>query len=122
MSAYKSFRVEMFRDVAIVTLQNVDLWDRAEIHAFCEELLDYVQSEAPKKMIMDMSTIDRVSSEALNALIKIRDEVTARNAELRLCSLQDAVKEVLKITELGRLFQIYDALPDAFRGFAEEAE
>jgi hypothetical protein len=29
------------------------------------------------------------------------------------------VKEVLKITELGRLFHIYETLPDAFRGFAE---
>jgi anti-anti-sigma factor len=120
MSVYKSFRVEMFQDVAIVTVQAGDLWDRAEIHRLQDELLEYVQSEAPAKMILDMASVGRVSSEALNALIRLRDQEAARNAELRLCSLQKPVKEVLRITELGRLFQIYDSLPEAFRGFAEE--
>ena len=115
----KSFRVEMFEDVAIVTLKALDLWDRAEIHHFSDEMLDYMQSEAPKKMILDLGTIGRVSSEALNALIRLRDEVGARDAELRLCNLQKPVKEVLRITELGGLFHICDTVPDAFRGFAE---
>ena len=120
MSVYKSFRVEMFQDVAIVTVQADDLWDRAEIHRLQDELLEYVQSEAPAKMILDMASVGRVSSEALNALIRLRDQEAARNAQLRLCNLQDPVKEVLRITELGRLFQIFDTLPEAFRGFAEE--
>jgi anti-anti-sigma factor len=115
----KSFRVEIFEDVAIVTLKTADLWDRAEIHHFSDEMLDYLQSESPKKLILDLGTVGRVSSEALNALIRLRDEVTARNAELRLCNLREPVQEVLKITELGSLFHIYDTLPDAFRGFAE---
>ena len=115
----KSFRVEMFEDVAIVTLKALDLWDRAEIHHFSDEMVDYMQSEVPKKMILDLGTIGRVSSEALNALIRLRDEVGARSAELRLCNLQEPVKEVLRITELGGLFHIFDTLPDAFRGFAK---
>ena len=121
MSVYKSFKVEMFQDVAIVTVQAADLWDRAEILRLQDELLEYIQSEAPKKMILDMASIGRVSSEALNVLIRLRDQEKARDAKLRLCSLQHPVKEVLRITELGRLFDIYESLPDAFRGFAEES-
>ena len=120
MSIYKSFKIEIFHDVAIVTVQAADLWDRAEIYRLQDELLEFVQSETPKKMILDMGSVGRVSSEALNVLIRLRDQETARNAQLRLCSLQKNVKEVLRITELGRLFDIYESVPDAFRGFAEE--
>jgi anti-anti-sigma factor len=119
MSDYQSFRVEMFHDVAIVTPTSLDLWDRAEIHHFSDELTDFIQSEAPKKMILDLDSIGRVSSEALNALIRLRDAMMARDAKLRLCNLQPPVQEVLDITELGGLFHISKTLPDAYRGFAE---
>ena len=121
MSTYKSFRVEMFHDVAIVTVQAADLWDRAEILHLQDELLDFIESEAPAKMILDMASVGRVSSEALNVLIRLRDQEIARNAQLRLCKHYHAVTEVLRITELARLFDIYDSLPDAYRGFAEES-
>jgi anti-anti-sigma factor len=120
MTDYQTFRVEMFQDVAIVNLQAKDLWDRLEIHRLSDELLKYMRDEQPTKLILDMSPIHRISSEAINALIRFRDQATARNAELRLCSLQSPVKEVLKITELDRLFHIYESLPEAFRGFSEE--
>jgi anti-anti-sigma factor len=119
MSTYESFRVEMFHDVAIVTPTSLDLWDRAEIHHFSDELAEYIQSDVPRKLILDMGGIQRVSSEAINALIKLRDLMMARDAKLRLCNLQAPVLEVLEITELGRLFHICETLPDAYRGFAE---
>ena len=120
MASYKTFRVEMFQDVAIVTVLAKDLWDRIEIHRLQDELLDYIESESPAQMILDMEGVGRVSSEALNVLIRLRDQAIARNIDLRLCNLQKPVREVLKITELGRLFHIYDSLPDAYRKSSEE--
>lgn len=119
MTTYKTFRVEMFEDVAIIRILATELWHRGEIHALQDELLAYLRADKPKRLILDMSPITRVSSEAITALLKIRDQATAADADLRLCSLQPAVKEVLTITDLTRLFHIYASLPEAFRGFAK---
>ncbi len=119
MPKYRTIRVDMFHDVAILNLLVDDLWKRGEIHAVQEEVRAYIRAEKPPKLILEMSPVVHVSSEAVTALLRIRDETMGNGGELRLCGLQATVKEVLKITELTRLFHIYETLPDAYRGFAQ---
>jgi len=121
MSEYQSFGVEVCQDVAIVALSVDNLWDRDQIQLLRDELLEYVRTHKPMKMILNMGSIQHISSETITTLMKLRDQMVGRDAELGLCSLQHSTKEILRITELTKLFKIYDSPLDAFKAMTGQA-
>jgi len=109
-----------FHDVIIATPAKESLRDRVKIHEIQDKLTKYVDVKKPPALIVDLEKTESVSSEAIGTLMKIRDHSVANGTQFRLCNLQPAVREVLKITALTDLFDIYDALPDAYQGLVPE--
>jgi anti-anti-sigma factor len=109
-----------FHDVIIATPAKGALRDRVMIHEIQDKLTKYVDVKKPPAVIVDLEQTETVSSEAIGTLMKIRDHAVANGTQFRLCNLQPAVREVLEITGLTDLFDIYDSLPDAYRGLVPE--
>lgn len=110
----------MFHGIVIATPEREALWDRVKIHQVHDKLVKLLAAKQPPALILDLEKVEKASSEALSILLRIRDHAVARNLQLRLCNLQFAVREVLRITELTRLFDIYETLPQAYRGLFQE--
>ena len=110
----------MFHGIVIATPEREALWDRVKIHQVHDKLVKLLAAKQPPALILDLEKVEKASSEALSILLRIRDHAVARNLQLRLCNLQFAVREVLRITELTRLFDIYETLPQAYRGLLQE--
>ncbi|MBC8868139.1 MAG: STAS domain-containing protein [Planctomycetes bacterium] len=109
-----------FHDVIIATPAKESLFERAKIHQIRDKLTKYLDVKKPPALVVDLEHTENVSSEAIGALMKIRDHAVANGIQFRICNLQPAVHEVLDITELADLFDIYDTLPDAYRGLVPE--
>jgi len=107
-------------DVIIATPAKESLFERAKIHQIRDKLTKYVDVKKPPALIVDLKHTEHISSEAIGALMKIRDHAVANGIIFRLCHLQPAVHEVLDITSLTDLFDIYDTLDDACRGLVPE--
>ena len=114
-------RARMFHQVVIATPQKNSLRDRELIHRVLQQLVNFLDSRKPPALILDLEDIEIVSSEAISALLKIRDHAVGQGCQLRLCNLHPPVHEVLKITALTPLFAIYEDLPAAYRGLVNEA-
>ena len=110
----------MFHGIVIATPEREALWDRMKIHQVHDKLVKLLAAKQPPALILDLEKVEKASSEALSILLRIRDHAVARNLQLRLCNLQFAVREVMRITELTRLFDIYETLPQAYRGLFKE--
>jgi anti-anti-sigma factor len=110
----------MFHGIVIATPEREALWDRMKIHLVHDKLVKLLAAKQPPALILDLEKVEKASSEALSILLRIRDHAVARNLQLRLCNLQFAVREVMRITELTRLFDIYETLPEAYRGLFKE--
>jgi anti-anti-sigma factor len=110
----------MFHDFVIATPQRGSLWDRLQIHQVLDKLTKFLDAKQPPALILDLEHVEKISSEAIGALLKIRDHAVGHDCQLRLCNLSPAVREVLRITELTRLFDIYEDLPKAYRGLLPE--
>ncbi|TVS14381.1 MAG: anti-sigma factor antagonist [Planctomycetaceae bacterium] len=110
----------MFHGIVIATPEREALWDRVKIHQVHDKLVKLLAAKQPPALILDLGKVEKASSEALSILLRIRDHAVARNLQLRLCNLQYAVREVMRITELTRLFDIYETLPEAYRGLLQE--
>lgn len=69
------------------------------------------------RLIVDGSGMGFVDSRGLETLLDISDDLAEGGRTLKLCGLNDTVREVLHITELDRRFDLYQDTKTAVRSF-----
>ncbi|MDD2718022.1 MAG: STAS domain-containing protein [Candidatus Wallbacteria bacterium] len=75
-----------------------------------EEIL---HQKMKKNIIMNFRDLTYINSSGIGLLVKILREVNGAGGELRLCSLQPAILEVFKITNLNQVFKIFSTEEEA---------
>jgi anti-sigma B factor antagonist len=71
-----------------------------------DELCRLAEQAGHRKIILDCSEVDYISSAALNKLIIFLKKVTASGGRLTLCGLTPTVSEVFAVTRLNQKFNI----------------
>lgn len=70
------------------------------------------------QLILDMSTVEFFGSSFIDALFRVWKKMTARpHAQLAIAGLQPYCRDVLKITRLDSLWQIFDSRDSALENF-----
>ncbi len=77
---------------------------------------DLVKSKV-KKVIIDFSKVPYIDSSGLATLIELFQRLKKSNANLRICSLSEKVKNIFEITKLHKLFDICDDQESALENF-----
>ena len=90
----------------------------AESHSLREKLKS-VLAEGKKKIVLNMANLKYIDSAGLGALVAVHYSAKTQNASVRLCKLGKNVREVLQITKLVTLFDVYDAEAAAVSSLAE---
>lgn len=76
-------------------------------------------AEGKKKLVFDMSNITWIDSAGLGALIAAYSSTKSRGASMRLCNLGKRFNELLYITKLITLFDVYDTQAEAMDSFSK---
>ncbi|HXY50988.1 MAG TPA: STAS domain-containing protein [Terriglobales bacterium] len=73
------------------------------------------------RVILNLSGVTYIDSGGLGTLVALY--TTAHNAGggLKLCSLTQRVGDLLQVTKLYTIFEVYDSEEDALEAFAKEA-
>lgn len=66
-----------------------------------------------KKLIINLSELEYISSAGLRVLLVAAKKLRHTNGNLALCSLQDGVKEVFDISGFSSIFNIYTTEQEA---------
>ena len=82
-----------------------------------QELFQLVEVENYRKMVLNFSAVDFLSSAALGKLITLDKKMKAKSGTLKLCNIRAEIYEVFAITRLNRLFDIKDEEADALAAF-----
>ncbi len=69
------------------------------------------------RVVIDGSDISYVDSQGLEALQDVNDEMAASGRCLKLCALNETVREVLDLTDLAPQFDLYEDTNTAVRSF-----
>jgi anti-sigma B factor antagonist len=101
--------------VCVVTLEGrIVLGD--ESHSLRERLKS-VLDEGKKKIVLNMADIKYIDSSGLGALVAAHYNAKTQSASMRLCNLGAKFYEVLQITKLLTVFDVYDTEAAAVNSF-----
>ena len=102
-------------DVTVVELKGKmtigagDVQFRDEIKALMEK--------GSKKLVLDLQGLKYMDSSGVGELVSTYTTVTNRGGHLRLCKLSGKILDLLQITQLLQVFDTYETVDEAVKGF-----
>ncbi len=82
-----------------------------------EDNLSALANKGNFKVIADLSQVQHLSSSALGVLARFAELCRSHHGELRLVVFEPAVLNLLQVTMLDRVFEIYASLEEAEEDF-----
>ncbi len=113
MSTPRRIKIHESGEVTVVTFVDSKIIDEAEIQELGQELYSLVERDGRKKVVLNFSNVEFLSSAALGKLIGFDKRVKQNSAELVLSNIRPEIYEVFAITKLTKLFEIKDDEADA---------
>jgi anti-anti-sigma factor len=109
--------IQTYRDVTVVNFQNISVLDSANIESLGRSLLELVQVQDHRKLILDFSTVRFMSSQALGMIIQLRKALDAIKGKVLIVGIRPDLYKVFKITNLHKMFTFYEELDKALAAF-----
>jgi anti-sigma B factor antagonist len=101
--------------VSVVTLDGRIVLGE-ESNSFREKLKSML-AEGKKKIVLNMADIKYIDSTGLGTLVAVHVNAKTRGATVRLCNLGKKFHEVMQITKLLTVFDVYDTEAAAVSSF-----
>ena len=81
------------------------------------EKLRYLVAEGKKKIVLNMADIEYIGSARLGTLVAAHVSAKTQRASVRFCNLGKKFHEVLQLTKLLTVFDVYDTEAAAVSSF-----
>jgi anti-sigma B factor antagonist len=117
MPAQSKLMVQTVKDVTCVTFTDASVVDAQLIESIRKELFDLVDNQNRRKLVLDMSKVQYLSSSALGVLIPLNEKVLKLKGSLYLCGVNPEIMKVFKITKLDKIFKFKDTEGEALSEF-----
>ena len=102
----RRLEVEDIGDVTVINFVDRKILDEQNIQIIGEQLFGLVDESARKRLLLNFSNVEYMSSAALGKLITLNKKVQAAGGKLVLCNIIPQIKEVFEITKLNKLLNI----------------
>jgi anti-sigma B factor antagonist len=117
MNEYRRLDVSEVGDVTVVRFRDPKIIEDLNIQELGSEMFRLVEEEQRRKLLLNFSGVDFLSSAALGKLITLDKKVKAHAGQLKLSNIRPEIFEVFQITKLTRLFDIRDDEAGALAAF-----
>lgn len=108
---------EQHGDVTVVCLQHVEIFDdqtNEEVEKLMESVVEGTENPW---LVLDMVNVQVVSSRFLGTMIAARKLVRKKEGRVVLSRMHSQMLESFRLTDLGRLFKLYDSVEEAVASF-----
>ena len=128
MPATECLEIDEIHGITIVHLLDDRLVEGNEIEDLGKELYGLIESEGRRKLVLNLSSVEFISSAglgivnsivppSLGKLVVLQKKMNTHGGTLRFCCLRPDVHEVFTVTQLDRLFDIRESEADALVAF-----
>jgi anti-anti-sigma factor len=87
-----------------------------DAQSFRDRLIQLINSSLGR-CVVDASAVPFVDSQGLEALVEAGDELSGTGQPLKLCGLNETVRQALELTELAPRFELFADVNTAVRSF-----
>jgi anti-sigma B factor antagonist len=109
--------VEDIGDVTVVNFTDKKILDEQNIQVIGEQLFSLVDELGRKKILLNFSNVEYLSSAALGKFITLNKKVNGSGGKLILCAIDPTIYEVFEITKLNKVFNIQKDEQTALQAF-----
>ena len=102
----RRLELEEVGDVTVVNFIDKKILDEQNIQIIGEQLFDLVDNQGKKKILLNFSNVEFLSSAALGKLITLHRKLQAVQGKLVLCKIAKDILDVFKITKLDKILTI----------------
>src|SRR5690348_1536882 len=113
----RRLEVEENGDVTIVQFIDRKILDEQNIQKIGEDLFSLVDELGRRKVLLNFSNVEYLSSAALGKFITLNKKVGKAGGQLILCNIAPQIHEVFEITKLDKLFNIQKEEQAALQAF-----
>jgi anti-sigma B factor antagonist len=107
MSEYRRrLEIENIGDVTVVNFVDRKILDEENMRAISEQLFSLVDEDGMKKILLNFSSVEYLSSHALGKFVTLKKKLHEIGGELILCNIDPFIYEVFEITGLDKFFKI----------------
>ncbi|MGD0956486.1 MAG: STAS domain-containing protein [Candidatus Acidiferrales bacterium] len=106
------------RVVAVEAVGRLTLTDG---HTKLRDLMHVSTGEGTKKFILNLARVEFIDSYGIGELVRSYSVVRQAGGEMKLAGVNQMVLEVLEISRLNKLFEIYPHEHAALRAFGQRA-
>jgi anti-anti-sigma factor len=118
MRTFDSIVVEKQNGVSVIRFVDDKIMDTKRIQQVNDELNAVADESTSGGMLLNLENVRFLSSAAINKLIVLDKRIKSIGGDIRLSNLRPEVRDVFSITNLDRLFTIYDNSAEALKSFA----
>lgn len=113
----RRLEVEPIGDVTVVNFVDRKILDEQNIQVIGDQLFSLVDQEGLRKLLLNFSNVEYLSSAALGKLITLNKKLQAAGGRLILCNIDPQIYEVFEITKLDKFFNIQKEEQSALQAF-----
>ena len=117
MAGERRLDIDDVGDVTVARFIDKKILDENNIQKIGNQLFGLIDEDARRKIVLDFSNVEYLSSAALGKLITLNNKMKKAKGKLRLCGIRPDIYEVFAITKLNTVFDIHDDRDQALTGF-----
>src|SRR6266478_1137455 len=102
----RHLEVEDYGEITVVNFIDKKILDEQNIQKIGEDLFSLVDELGRKKILLNFSNVEYLSSAALGKFITLNKKVNTSGGKLVMCNIDPQIYEVFQITKLDKLFKI----------------
>ena len=118
MTEIPFFDVVQHGDVTVLRLADSAYFDVPEYEAMRDRLLDFVEREQPRRVVVDFSSVQYCSTAVVASLLMVKNRVESQGGQIKLCGMNNTVRDAFRMLKLdGTLFDIHGVETAAIEAF-----
>lgn len=109
MGEPRRFKVYDEQGITVLHLVDPQLFDTLMVNELEDELLEFIDANQPKKVLVDFEGVTHCSTAVINGLIRAKKRLMGYQAQLGLCGMAEQIRKAYKLLNLdGTVFHIYE--------------
>ncbi len=117
MSTASGISIHSVRDVTVINFHDTSLLDMLHIQQISDQLYPLVEKQDRRKLLLDFTTVEFMSSAALGVLLSLRGKLGKVKGRMVICGLRPDLKNIFSITALDKMFEFFQNEEEALNSF-----